>query len=134
MNCVYCENERVVKNGRKELKTVQIVQSYLCNECGRRFNEHNGTPMTRLRTPGAKRVKSRDGAQGKRGRTRNQSHRQGSREIPQQYYNLGKAFIKSAREWSPKAPERGEITIEGDELYTRVGENLPPRKVRSLDN
>lgn len=31
--------------------------------------------------------------------------------------------------WSPPAPENTDITLEGDELYTRVGENLPPRTV-----
>jgi len=29
--------------------------------------------------------------------------------------------------WSPPAPEGGDITLEGDEVYTRVGENLPPQ-------
>ena len=28
--------------------------------------------------------------------------------------------------WSPRAPAGVNITVEGDELYTRVGENLPP--------
>jgi hypothetical protein len=28
--------------------------------------------------------------------------------------------------WSPPVPEGGEVTIEGDELYTRVGENRIP--------
>lgn len=29
--------------------------------------------------------------------------------------------------WSPPAPEGAEVTLEGDEVYTRrVGENLPP--------
>jgi hypothetical protein len=28
---------------------------------------------------------------------------------------------------SPSAPEGREITLEGDELYTRVGKNLPPQ-------
>lgn len=28
--------------------------------------------------------------------------------------------------WSPKAPMGGEVTVEGDEVYTRVGENLSP--------
>ena len=30
-------------------------------------------------------------------------------------------------EWSPPAPEGSDVTVEGDEVYTRVGENLPPR-------
>ena len=29
-------------------------------------------------------------------------------------------------EWSPPAPEGSDVTVEGDEVYTRVGENLPP--------
>lgn len=28
--------------------------------------------------------------------------------------------------WSPAAPVGAEVTIEGDEVYTRVGENIPP--------
>ena len=31
--------------------------------------------------------------------------------------------------WSPPAPEGSEVTLENDELYTRVGENLPPQRV-----
>jgi hypothetical protein len=29
--------------------------------------------------------------------------------------------------WSPPAPPGSDITVEGDEGYTRVGENLPPQ-------
>jgi len=36
--------------------------------------------------------------------------------------------------WSPPAPTEREITIEGDEVYTRVGENLPPRSKSRMDN
>jgi len=32
-----------------------------------------------------------------------------------------------ASQWSPAAPKGGDVTVEGDEVYTRVGENLPPR-------
>jgi len=28
--------------------------------------------------------------------------------------------------WTASAPSGGEITVEGDEVYTRGGENLPP--------
>ena len=31
-----------------------------------------------------------------------------------------------ALDWSPKAPSDGEVTVEGDQVYTRAGENLPP--------
>jgi transposase-like protein len=46
---VYCESERVVKNG-KDQASGQIIQTYRCNDCGRRFNERSSTPMARLRT------------------------------------------------------------------------------------
>ncbi len=29
-------------------------------------------------------------------------------------------------QWSPPAPEGADVTLEGDEVYTRVSENLPP--------
>lgn len=29
--------------------------------------------------------------------------------------------------WSPPAPVDADVTLEGDEAYTRVGETLPPR-------
>lgn len=32
-------------------------------------------------------------------------------------------------QWSPNTPDGGTVTMEGDELYTRVGENLPPRSL-----
>jgi transposase-like protein len=51
MNCIHCQSEVIVKNGTKTLKTGQVLQQYLCNTCGRRFNERSGTPMARLRTP-----------------------------------------------------------------------------------
>jgi transposase-like protein len=50
MNCVYCESEQIVKNGKNQ-SSGKITQRYLCKECGRRFNERSGTPMANLRTP-----------------------------------------------------------------------------------
>lgn len=35
-------------------------------------------------------------------------------------------LANQASQWSPPAPEQADITVEGDEVYTRVGENLPP--------
>jgi transposase-like protein len=49
MNCVYCESKRIVKNGKGQ-GAEQKIQTYRCNDCGRRFNERSGTPMARLRT------------------------------------------------------------------------------------
>ena len=39
-----------------------------------------------------------------------------------------------AETWSPPAPEDSDVTVEGDEVYTRVGENLPPQSVTGLDH
>ena len=36
-------------------------------------------------------------------------------------------LAEQADAWSPPAPEGSEVTIESDELYTRVGENLSPQ-------
>ena len=35
-------------------------------------------------------------------------------------------LANQAEQWSPDAPAGGDVTIEGDEIYTHVGENLPP--------
>lgn len=35
-------------------------------------------------------------------------------------------LAEKKEEWSPSVSEGVETTVEGDELYTRVGENLPP--------
>ena len=37
-----------------------------------------------------------------------------------------KRLATKQKDWSPPAPVSGDITVEGDEVYTRVGENLPP--------
>ena len=39
-----------------------------------------------------------------------------------------------AQQWSPSAPAGSDVTIEGDEVYTRVGENLSPLRVKRMDN
>jgi len=35
--------------------------------------------------------------------------------------------------WLPPAPEGRDVMLEGDEVYTRVGEHLPPLGQRRLD-
>jgi hypothetical protein len=35
-------------------------------------------------------------------------------------------LANQADAWSPPAPGNQEVTLEGDEVYTRVGENRPP--------
>lgn len=124
MKCVYCQSEQVVKNGTKTLKSNQVLQRYLCQACGRRFNERSGTPMARLRTPIATvemAIKARHEGLGVRatGRIVGKS--------PSSITDWEERLSTRLSSWSPSAPEGGEVTLEGDELYTRVGKNLSPR-------
>jgi len=45
-----------------------------------------------------------------------------------------KRLATKQKDWSPPAPVSGDITVEGDEVYTRVGENLSPLGVSRMDN
>ena len=131
MNCVYCQSEQVVKNGIKILKSNQVLQRYLCKTCGRRFNERSGTPMARLRTPTATvemALNARHEGLGVRaaGRVVGKS--------PSTITNWEERLSTQLPDWSPSAPEGGAVTIEGDELYTRVGENLSPLSVSGMDD
>lgn len=126
MNCVHCESERVVKNGTTTLQTGQVVQKYLCNDCHRRFNDRTGTPMSRLRTP-VEIIEIALNARGEglgvraAGRVVNRA--------PSQIIVWEERMSKQLANYSPPAPKGGESTVEGDELYTRVNENLSPRSL-----
>jgi transposase-like protein len=50
MPCAYCSSQETVKNGTGTRQGRQI-QRYLCQTCGKRFNDWTNTPMARLRTP-----------------------------------------------------------------------------------
>jgi hypothetical protein len=41
-----------------------------------------------------------------------------------------KRLASKSQDWSPPAPAGSDITIEGDEVYTRVQKNHPSHKVR----
>ena len=119
VKCVYCECERVVKNGKDQIST-QVIQRYLCRDCGRRFNERSGTPMARLRTPPeviSMALKVRSEGLGIRATGRVLGKSGGS------IINGEKRLSAQLSDWSPNAPEGREVTLEGDEVYTRVGEN-----------
>jgi transposase-like protein len=130
MNCVYCESERIVKNG-KEQAVGQSIQVYRCKDCRRRFNERSGTPMARLRTDPAEialAMKMRSEGLGIRATGRVIAKSGGS------IINWEQRLSKQRKKWSPTAPAGGEVTLEGDEVYTRVGENLPPLSIGRMDN
>lgn len=123
MKCPKCENEQIVKNGKVNLKDKSRLQKYRCRACTQRFNERTGTPMARLRTPVKlveMAIKARTEGMGVRatGRVLDKSHSTISR--------WEQRLAAKVEKWSPVAPSGAEITIEGDEVYTRVGENLSP--------
>jgi transposase-like protein len=124
MQCLHCQSEQVVKNGKTTLQDRSCIQKYLCKACGRQFNERSGTPMSRLRTPStmvAAALNVRTEGLGVRatGRSFGKSH--------STIIRWEKRLADSIEQWSPPAPGGADITLEGDEVYTRVGENLPPQ-------
>lgn len=124
MNCPHCESQKTVKNGRRKLKSSgQEIQYYHCHNCGRKFNERTGTPMAGLRSDPSVveyALHSRTEGMGLRatGRVYGKCHAT--------IMGWEKKIAAQTENWSPPAPEESEITLEGDEVYTRVGENLPP--------
>jgi transposase-like protein len=124
MQCVHCHSETVVKNGTRRLQDGQVVQDYRCRECHGNFNERTGTPMARLRTPSSVvefALKNRSEGMGVRATERvyDRSHAT--------ILRWEERLADNTDAWSPPVPEGREVTLEGDEVYTRVGENLPPR-------
>jgi transposase-like protein len=122
MNCVYCQSERIVKNGKGQANG-QMIQTYRCNDCGRRFNERSGTPMAGLRT--APEVLS----MAMKARSEGLGIRATGRVLEKSAASIitwEKRLSAQLSNWSPPAPTAGEVTLEGDEIYTRIGENLPP--------
>jgi transposase-like protein len=98
----------------------RIQQRYLCQACGKRFNERTNTPMARLRTPTmvvAAAVNVRTEGLGVRatGRSFEKSH--------STIIRWEQRLAAQASQWSLPAPEGSDVTLEGDEVYTRVGEN-----------
>lgn len=124
MDCPHCQSLQVVKNGRELLSEGVQLQRYRCNNCGKRFNERTGTPMARLRAPSsvvATALNSRTEGMNARaaGRTFGKSH--------STILRWEERLANQVNQWSPPAPGEQEVTLERDEVYTRVGENRPPR-------
>ena len=130
MNCPLCK-DFAIKYGTERLKDDRQTQTYYCRRCHKRFNERTATPMARLRTPKnmvALALKMRTEGTGIRatGRILEKSH--------STILRWESRVADKVSDWSPPVPPDTEVTVEGDELYTRVGENLPPLRVRRLDD
>jgi len=111
------------KNGKYRLQDGSAIQQYLCKACNKRFSDKTGTPMARLRTPTSLvsiALKMRGEGMGVRASSRvlDKSH--------STILNWEARMAAQAVEWSPPAPEGGDVTLEHDELYTRCAVNLPP--------
>lgn len=124
MSCPNCQSQQVIKRGFDTLKDGTPLQRYRCNACGKRFNERTGTPMSRLRTPSSLvsfALNARTEGMGVRatGRTFGKSHTT--------ILRWEQRLANTINDWSPPAPQGSDVTVEGDEVYTRVGENLPPQ-------
>lgn len=105
------------------LKATQVVQYFLCKDFGRRFNECSGTPMARLRTPietisMAINACTEDLGIRAAGRVLGKS--------PNSILLCEKRLSAQLPNFIPPSSKAAEATIEGDEVYTRVGKNLPP--------
>ena len=123
MNCPDCQSEQIVKNGKIALQDNSPIQKYLCKACGKQFNERTGTPMARLRTP------SMVVSLAMNVRTEGMGVRAAGRSFGKSHSTILRwecRLATQASQWSPPAPDGADVTIEGDEVYTRVGENLPP--------
>jgi transposase-like protein len=124
MQCPHCQSQQVVKNGKHHHQDGRAIQNYLCKGCRKRLSERTGTPMARLRTPASivsLALKMRTEGMGMRasGRVLEKSH--------VSIMGWEQRLANQQPQWSPPAPEGASITVEGDEVYTRVSENLPPQ-------
>ena len=131
MNCPNCQSQTVVKNGTTGRLDGSVVQKYVCKACRKQFNDRTCTPMSRLRTSpsivaAALNVRAEGMGLRATGRVFSQSHSTVMR--------WEQRLAKQCAKWSPPAPVGADVTLEGDEVYTRVGENLPPRSVAPVDN
>lgn len=123
MECPYCPSEKILKRGFGSLQDGTLVQRYQCKDCNRSFNEHTDTPMARLGTSSSVvryAIKARTEGMGvsAAGRTSSKSHTTIMR--------WERRLEDQAQNWSPPALIDSDLTVEEDELYTRVDKNLPP--------
>ena len=132
MNCPHCNNDAAIKYGTKRLKDGSILQTYLCKTCTKRCNERTGSPIARLRTP------VQIVSVGLKMRTEGTGIRATGRVLEKFHTTIiGSVKRVAAQEsnWSPPAPESGEVTIEGNDFYTRACcEPLTPLRVKGVDD
>ena len=121
MDCPHCQSSKTQKDGRRRIND-GWVQGYRCMECKKRFNERTGTPMARLRTPKAV-VEA-----AMRARSEGLGVRASARVVGKSHSSIQcweERLSARAADWSPTPGAEQAVTLEGDELYTKVEKNRP---------
>ena len=124
--CPHCQSDQVVHKGFYFCQDGTRRQRSYCHSCNQQFSERTGTPLARLRkSPAhvAKVLHLRSEGLGVRatGRVEGVSHSTVARWEGR--------LAQKAEDWSPPAPTHSDLTVEGDELYTKVERNRPASKV-----
>lgn len=91
-----------------------------CTACKKRFNERTGTPMFRLRTPQA--VVETD----LKARSEGLGVQATARVLDKSHNSIRTGESRLALQeskWSPNPSAETTLTLEGDELYTKVEKN-----------
>jgi len=117
LKCPYCSSKQTRKYGTNILKTGIKVQKSKCKDCQKRFNERTATPMSRLRHS------SEQVALAMKIRREGNGIRATVIIFCNSYVTIigwEKHLAEMEKDWSPDAPVHGDITVEGDELYTRI--------------
>ena len=122
MRCPRCESDSLWKNGKRQLSIGQVVQYYHCKDCHKWFNERAGTPMHRIK------ISAEHVATVLRSRSEGLELRAAGRVSGSSHSSVVRREARLANHqehWSPPPAPETEVTLEGDELYTKVGKNRP---------
>lgn len=123
--CPDCESPDLTIHSRYQTQSNGPRCIYQCQVCGLRFSDTAGTPMENLKTPLSKiasAIALRSEGLGLRatGRLLGVS----KREVT--HWEKRFASQKAALKVYARVHEFLQLTFEADEVYTRVGQNLPP--------
>ena len=121
----YCQSESTSTQGFSPLRHQEPLQRYICKSCQRLCNERTGTSLPYIHKPveqAERMLKMRGEGMGVRAAVRVEGIAHGTVSLWEQ------RLAQKESEWSPPARERGDVTVDRDELYTRIGENRPASK------
>jgi len=127
MHCPYCQSEHTHSRGKRQRADGTWAHRFTCQACGRQFNDRSGTPMARMNISIEKaerilRLRSEGVGMRAAGRLEGVSHATVA--------HIERKLAGFEAAWSPPAPADSDLTLEADELYTRVERNRPASKVQ----